>query len=375
MVGVKWLDSGVASGVEKRHRPVRYRHVLAILAIAAGACSNAASQLADSASAPTVAGATTERGSTSTTQAPVPTESTTTASSAVTAPPLVPTGIDVPILLFGDAIELIQPDGSASLIQRDRAIRVAGDTVGGLVFQRTLDAGPRSTILWQESPSAQTESVFIPTADQRAELHGVTDVTGVPEAVFSVTSPSSSTRSLNRIDLQSRVVTELRVVDDAEFGSKSTQVDGAFIVTTWERPSAAGWSVYQSGTGSEIGGSFPDDEARCAAGDGIDCARLASLSLNIEFVFRIVAHSTGAAPGSYDLLITRTDDGSEVSRIDLTPLEGTWYPEHLAELPDGRILLSRSVDPQRLQPMTGVVIDPTTGSIEPLVPTGFVRLP
>ncbi len=363
--------------MKKRHRPLRYRHVLAVLAVVAGSCSNAGSQLAGGAetSAPTVAGATTERGSTSTDQTPVTTDSTTTASSEVAAPPVVPTGIDVPILLFGDAIELVQPDGSVSLIQRDPALRVAGDTVGGVVFQRTLDAGPQSTILWQETPDAQPVPVFIPTVDQRAELHGVTDVTGVPEAVFSVTSPSSSTRSLNRIDLQSQVVSELGVVDDAEFGSKSTQVDGAFIVTTWERPSAAGWSVYQSGTGIEVGGSSHEDESRCAAGLGIDCARLASLSLNIEFVFRIVAHSAGAAPGSYDLLVTRTDDGSEVSRIDLSSLEGTWYPEHLAELHDGRILLSRSFDPHRLQPMTGVVIDPTTGSIEPLVPTGFVRLP
>ena len=200
-------------------------------------------------------------------------------------------------------------------------------------------------------------------------------MSGAPEAVFSVTSPQSTNRSLNRINLQSEVVTELAVVDDAEFGSKSTQVDGQFIVTTWERPSAAGWTVYQSGTGRAIGGSFPDVEASCAAGVGTNCVRLASLSLDIDSVFRIVPHTSEAPAGSYDLVVSRSENGSQTARVDLTSLDGEWYPEHMAELSDGKILLSRSVDPERIQPTTGVVIDPATGSIEPLSEVGFVRLP
>ncbi|MBT8241119.1 MAG: hypothetical protein KJN63_07815, partial [Acidimicrobiia bacterium] len=196
-----------------------------------------------------------------------------------------------------------------------------------------------------------------------------------PEAVFSVTSPTSTNRSLNRLDLETGVVTELAVVDDAEFGSKSTQVDGLFIVTTWERPDASGWTVYQSGTGRAIGGSFPEVEAECGDGQGNSCARLASLSLDIETVFRIVPHDVPSWPGRFDLLLTRSEDGSLITRVDLTSLQGTWYPEHLSELPDGKILLSRSVDPGRLRPTTGVLIDPNSGSVEPLSELGFVRLP
>jgi hypothetical protein len=286
-----------------------------------------------------------------------------------------PTGLDVPLLSFSDSVKLIQPDGNVALLARDDAIRVAGDTSGGVVYQRELVEGPQSSILWQPEGAIVPSAIFVPLADQRVELHGVTTVAAGPEAVFSVTSPDSTSRSLNRISLETGVVTELAVVDDAEFGSKSTQVDGQFIVTTWERPDATGWTVYQSGTGRAIGGSFPEIEAGCADGEGTSCARLASLSLDIESVFRIVPHEVPALPGRYDLLITRSEDGSSVGRVDLTSLEGAWFPEHLSELPDGKILLSRSVDQRRLRPTTGVVIDPISGSVEPLSDIGFVRLP
>ncbi len=348
----------------------------------AAGCSNAGGQLvATAGSEPTVAGITTE-----TTIAAPPTTTGADPSSTLTPtsevertgaaelPALQPTGLDVPLLLFGDSITLVQPDGEAVLIQRDEAVRVAGDTRGGVVFQRRLVAGPQSTILWQPNAEAQPKVLLIPESNQLAELHGITTVNGVPEAVFSVTSPDSGNRSLNRIDLESGQIVELRVVDEQEFGSKSTQVDGLFIVTTWERPNASGWSVYQSGTGREIGGSYADVESSCSAGVGPNCARLASLSLDIETVFRIVPHATNSPDGEYDLLLSRSENGSTISRVDLSSLDGVWYPEHLSELADGKILLSRSVDPRRVRPMRAVVIDPATGSFELLPEVGFVRL-
>ncbi|NNE95512.1 MAG: hypothetical protein HKN24_05735 [Acidimicrobiales bacterium] len=335
-------------------------------------------------SAATVAGVTTARSST-TAEIPPTTkqESTTTTAadpgSSVERPgeldPVEPTGLDVALISFDDSVRLIQPDGSVTLLARDDAVRVAGDTRGGVVFQRELVPGPQSSLLWQPAGAIVPEAVFVPKPDQKVELHGVTTVTAQPEFVFSVTSESSTNRSLNRLDPNTGVVTELAVVDDAEFGSKSTQVDGLFIVTTWQRPEAAGWTVYQSGTGREIGGSFPDVEAACADGEGFSCARLASLSLDIELVFRIVPHDVPAQPGRYDLLVSRSENGATVTRVDLTSLEGEWFPEHLSELPAGRILLSRSVDPGRLRPTTGVVIDPASGSVESLTEIGFVRLP
>jgi hypothetical protein len=329
-----------------------------------------------------VAGLSTETSTTETppdpTKAPPTTTPPTTSvdpAESVDALAASPTGLEVPLLSFNDSVKLIQPDGEVALLARDDAIRVAGDTRGGVVYQRELVDGPQSSILWQASGAIVPDAIFVPKEDQRVELHGVTTVTAEPEAVFSVTSPDSTNRSLNRIGLETGVVTELAVVDDAEFGSKSTQVDGTFIVTTWERADATGWTVYQSGTGRAIGGSFPDVEAACADGQGTSCARLASLSLNIEKVFRIVPHDVPALPGQFDLLITRSEDGSLVTRVDLTSLEGIWFPEHLSELPDGKILLSRAVDPSRLRPTTGVVIDPVSGSVEPLSDVGFVRLP
>lgn len=347
-------------------------------------CSDAGGQLTSSGvlidaepAPPTVAGVTTTE---PTTAAPDSTGTTIPSSTIppaaqVTLPPLPPTGLDQPILLYGESIVLVEPDGTASLIQRDEAIRVAGDTTGGVVFQRELTVGPLSSILWQQGPTTAPIPLFIPEPDQRAELHGVTTVTGAPEAVFSVTSPDSDNRTLNRIGLSSGTITELALVDDAEFGSKSTQVAGLFVVTTWERPDGAGWTVYQSGTGREIGGSFPEDEALCLNGNGSTCSRLASLSLDIETVFRVVPNHGDAHPGHYDLLLTRSENGQTIGRIDLTGLDGEWYPEHLAELSDGRVLLSRSVDPERLRPTTGVVIDPVSGSVTELSSAGFVRLP
>ena len=360
--------------------PLQYRRAIVICAIGAvvgGACSNADTQLGE-VSEPTVAGVTTESTTSSTTapstsQAPSTTERVITGEVELSQS--APTGLDVPLLVFSESIRLVQPDGTTTLIERDDAIRVAGDTEGGVVFQRELTEGPQSSILWQPKGAAVPEAIFIPENDQRIELHGITTVTSSPEVVFSVTSPDSTNRSLNRISLQSGVITELAVVDELEFGSKSTQVDGLFIVTTWERSGSAGWTVYQSGTGREIGGSFPDVEVRCAGGVGRSCALLASLSLDISNVFRIVPHDADSQPGSNDLLVTQSEDGSEVTRVDLTSLTGEWYPEHLAELPDGKILLSRSVDADKLQPTTGVVIDPASGSVESLSEVGFVRLP
>ncbi len=351
---------------------------LGCIAVAVAGCSDADSQLGGT--EVVVAGvSTTASDPTASTER----TSATATSSSTTAPaveqeeprPAAPTGLDVPLLNFSNSVRLIQPNGDVTLLARDDAIRVAGDTRGGVVYQRELTEGPQSSILWQPAGAIVPDAVFVPAADQRIELHGVTTVTAKPEAVFSVTSPSSTRRSLNRIDLESGVVTELAVVDEAEFGSKSTQVDGLFIVTTWERADASGWTVYQSGTGRAIGGSFPDVEAECADGEGRSCARLASLSLDIDSVFRIVPHDVPSQPGRYDLLVTLSENGSQVARVDLTSLEGTWYPEHLSELPDGRILLSRSVDPNRLRPTTGVVIDPVSGSVEPLGEPGFVRVP
>ena len=362
--------------------------------MASAACSNAGGELVSSeASAPTVAGIATapttiipppSTGSSSTI-APSETADTGASTTEPAEDPTgvaelssrEPTGLDVPILLFGDSIALIEPDGAAVLVQRDRAIRAAGDTLGGVVFQRDLAAGPRSSILWQQGPASVPQALLIPEPNQQAELHGITTVNGVPEAVFSVTSPDSDNRSLNRIDLATGLVVELRVVDEAEFGSKNTQVDGLFIVTTWERPNASGWSVYQSGTGREIGGSFPDVETSCSAGVGPNCAVLASLSLDIETVFRVVPHDGDGATDAvlgYDLLLSSSENGSTITRVDLSSLAGQWYPENLSELPDGRILLSRSVDPALLEPINAVVIDPTTGSIELLPEVGFVRL-
>lgn len=359
-----------------------------MMAVGGLACSDAGGQLTSSGAlidaeptTPTVAGATTSPPDTGTPETTSTTSSASSTSAAtvppaadVTLPPLQPTGVDVPILLFGDSIVLVEPDGTTSLIQRDEAIRVAGDTTGGVVFQRELSVGPLSSILWQQDPTSVPVPIFIPAADQRAELHGITTVTGAPEAVFSVTSPNSDNRTLNRIGLRSGTITELALVDDAEFGSKTTQVAGLFIVTTWERPEGAGWTVYQSGTGREIGGSFPEDEVTCLAGTGSTCPRLATLSLDIETVFRIVPNHGDSHPGHYDLLLTRSENGQTITRVDLTTLDGEWYPEHLAELPDGRILLSRSVDPERLRPITAVVVDPGTGSITELSDAGFVRL-
>ncbi|MFW2380504.1 MAG: hypothetical protein ACN4GZ_02010 [Acidimicrobiales bacterium] len=349
------------------------------IAFTAAGCSDADSQLGGG--QVIVAGVTTESTAApapTTTAAPTTTstsQTSTTTAIAAEPQPVKPTGLDVPLLSFNDSVKLIQPNGEVSLLARDDAVRVAGDTRGGVVYQRDLIEGPQSSILWQPAGAIVPEAVYVPGDNQRIELHGVTTVTSGPEAVFSITSSSTSDRSLNRINLESEVVTELAVVDEAEFGSKSTQVDGVFIVTTWERPDATGWTVYQSGTGRAVGGSFPDVEAECADGEGLSCARLASLSLDINSVFRIVPHDVPAQPGQYDLLITRSENGTLVTRVDLTSLEGTWFPEHLSELPDGRILLSRSVDPERLRPTTGVVIDPVSGSVEPLSELGFVRLP
>lgn len=378
----EWLNRDVA----RLFSSSQYRRAIAICAISSlvgGACSNADNQLGG-VSEPTVAGITTESTATSSTTAPTTSAPTTSVAPSTSERVITgevelaqsaPTGLEVPLLIFSDSIRLIQPDGTNTLIERDDAIRVAGDTEGGVVFQRELTEGPQSSILWQPKGAAVPEAIFIPESDQRIELHGITTVTSSPEVVFSVTSPDSTNRSLNRISLQSGVITELAVVDELEFGSKSTQVDGLFIVTTWERSSSAGWTVYQSGTGREIGGSFPDIEASCANGIGRNCALLASLSLDINRVFRIVPHDSDSQPGSNDLLVTRSENGSAVTRVDLTSLEGEWYPEHLAELPDGKILLSRSVDAQKLRPTTGVVIDPASGSVESLSEVGFVRLP
>ncbi len=373
----QWLNRAVLRFFSST-RQIRAITLLGVAALTATACSNADTQLGQ-APEPTVAGVTTETTSPATTAAPTSAAAAPTSVAAITGEvelaPSEPTGLDVPLLVFSDSIRLVQPDGTTTLVERDDAIRVAGDTEGGVVFQRELTEGPQSSILWQPADAAVPEAIFIPEADQRIELHGITTVTSTPEVVFSVTSPDSTNRSLNRINLDTRLVTELTVVDELEFGSKSTQVDGLFIVTTWERTSTAGWTVYQSGTGREIGGSFPDVEATCAEGIGRSCARLASLSLDISSVFRIVPHEADSPPGAYDLLVTRSENGSEVARVDLTSLTGQWYPEHLAELPDGKILLSRSVDAQKLQPTTGVVIDPTSGSVESLSIAGFVRLP
>ena len=359
---------------------VRILASLVVVLLGVSACSTVDSSFTLDSTEPTVAGVTTIN------PEPAPAElapstsatSTTASQTPSTRAPERATGLAQSVLVFGpESLELVASSGKRTLLHDGSAIRVEGDLAGGVVFQESLADPAKTTILWHPARAEEPTVLLEPPEGRRLTLHGIADLSGVAHAVYSTEGegePGTRLDQLSRINLETGAVTNLASVRGDEFGSRSTQVDGQFIVTTWRNDTAAGWTVYQARSGQRIGGSIAALDQSCTQFPNDTCAALAAISANGKRIFRILPKAPDATPGQYRLVVSLSENGKQLYDIDLEN-GSTWWPEHVVQVGPNTVLLSRSSSEDRLQPFSALVVDLLSGQSADINLTGFARLP
>lgn len=214
------------------------RQFTAVIVLLLAACGGGGTETSTTSAATTTSLGVATIGETPTTSA----APTTTTTSTTAAP--VP-GIGAQLLVAGpDGVYLVESDGTTSLLVDSPAVAAVDDLDGGVLFQ--IERGTRdgrSVVYRVRSDGTSAIKTLVPTSEQGLTLNGVAVDDGEPFVYYTRnegSTPDDLRQTLRRYSLDSREVTELRVIGGWESGAFPVSVSQGLILYNWGAEASSG---------------------------------------------------------------------------------------------------------------------------------------
>ncbi|NNF55855.1 MAG: hypothetical protein HKN03_15615 [Acidimicrobiales bacterium] len=337
-------------------------------ALLVGACSNAASQLAESGNpqeSNQIPFSVDERDQ-PVTEPEIPGEPPT---SAVTFDPAIvgptfDTALPGPTLVAAgdEGVWWFDANGTSHLVV-EPSIAADYDGSGGLIFQRS----PSSPIVHRNADAVETPVVSAGTGES-VELIGVATVNGNEEVIFLRRVEEAAT--LERATLDQGLTSTITAVARDGVAPVRLSINGGYVSGVYKTGSGAGWASFSLTSGDKLFGTPAADLGTCTS-PMVGCAEAVTTSSDGLNVFQVTP--SGEDGTGLSLLVNSATDFSEVARVDLQRPEGGWHVTRLDTL-DGLVIVSRSANADGSGSLPALVVDVDTATVTQLPQPGTVSI-
>lgn len=342
--------------------------VLTGFALAAGACANAGTELANSGDRTTgdeIPFSADERDQ-PVTDPEVPGEPPTSAVTfdPAVAGPTFDTALPGPTLVAaGDqGVWWFDANGTSHLAV-EPSIAADYDGGGGLVFQRS----PSSPIVRRNTDASET-TVVAAGDGESVELIGVTPVNGNDEVIYL--RLTDGTASLERATLDQGLTTTIAAVERDGVAPTRSSISAGYVSGVYRSGSGAGWASISLASGEKLFGTPAADLGKCTS-PTVGCAEAVTTNDDGTSVFQVTP--SGETGTSLSLVANSSSNFAELARIDLQRPDGGWHVTRVDAL-DGLVIVSRSANSDGSGSLPALVVDMETGMVTQLAQPGTVSI-
>ncbi len=355
----------------------RYGAVILALAIVGAACAD---EDAVTTGQPAATSTSTSRPPTTATTSPA-----TTTTEAPTTGTSLAVGVDAALTVANDdGAFLVEGDFVFQLVDGPVELAIA-DGSGGLVFQRSSDAGlrdPNATIIsYLPSDSFEPHDLLVPTGDQYLKLRDVGDGF-VWYTRTEGDNPDNARETLRSYGLENRTVDEFAVTGGWESGSIEVSAGGPNVVAYWHAEATSGFTYYaESGTRVGFEGDPYGADGFCADGQlydeatnrlvGQSCYQYAELSDDGRLAYHQL--ELDGAEFRFIVVVVDLDTGAELFRREFERPDQGWVGKGM-DLSGDQLIVNRTATGAYQAPyIDAFLINLSTGEVSEIGFDGQAR--